>query len=82
MSGVASDHHALHCSGVTDLGVSSRSIHISKMVIVRHRCLISTICYLRISPWLWFKAATVTDPDRYILVLAGGDGRHSCWLLP
>ena len=38
--------------------------------------------YLRISPWLWFKAATVTDPDRYILVLAGGDGRHSCWLLP
>jgi hypothetical protein len=24
----------------------------------------------------------VTDPDNYILVVAGGDGRHSSWMLP
>ncbi len=36
----------------------------------------------------WERAADsygvpmVTDPDKYILVVAGGDGRHSSWLLP
>lgn len=29
-----------------------------------------------------FLVPMVTEPDRYVIVVAGGDGRHSSWLLP
>ena len=29
-----------------------------------------------------FGIPMALDPDRYIVVVAGGDGRHSSWLLP
>ena len=29
-----------------------------------------------------YAVPMATDPDKYVLVVAGGDGRHSSWLLP